>query len=96
MLVDAEQRMNKMDLLSQNHKGKKYFQARASPSYVEDDHIPFMKRGVPILHIIPKQFPSVWHKLSDNMSALDFNTIADLNKILRVFVAEYLHLDIPS
>ena len=33
-----------------------------------------------------------WHKMGDNASSLDFRRISDLNKILRVFVAEYLHL----
>lgn len=32
--------------------------------YIEDDHIPFLKYGVSILHIIASPFPSVWHKLS--------------------------------
>ena len=47
---------------------------------------------VPILHLIAYPFPHVWHKEGDNESALDYDTIDDLNKIMRVFVAEYLHL----
>lgn len=31
---------------------------------IEDDHIPFLRLGVDILHIIANPFPSVWHKLS--------------------------------
>jgi glutaminyl-peptide cyclotransferase len=31
---------------------------------IEDDHIPFLHRGVSILHIIPDPFPRVWHELS--------------------------------
>src|ERR1700709_196540 len=38
---------------------------------VEDDHIPFMARGVEILHIIPSPFPADWHKLSDDGEHLD-------------------------
>ncbi len=60
---------------------------------VEDDHVPFMRRGVPILHLIVVPFPSVWHKASDNERAVDFADVADVNKVLRVFVAEYLQLD---
>ena len=26
-----------------------------------DDHLPWMERGVPILHLIASPFPSVWH-----------------------------------
>lgn len=33
-------------------------------SHIEDDHMPFLKRGVPVLHIIPSPFPDDWHKLS--------------------------------
>ena len=51
--------------------------------------------GVPVVHLITFPFPHVWHKLSDNESNLDYNSIDDLNKILRVFVAEYLRLS-PS
>lgn len=47
---------------------------------------------VDVLHIIPSPFPHVWHTANDDMSALDFNTIENLNKIMRVFVAEYLHM----
>ncbi|KAH7730894.1 Protein H27A22.1 a [Aphelenchoides avenae] len=57
---------------------------------VEDDHIPFMKRGVPIMHLIPVPFPHVWHTPGDNEAALDYNTIDALNTIIRVFVARYL------
>lgn len=31
--------------------------------HIEDDHIPFLQRGVSILHIIPTPFPKVWHTL---------------------------------
>lgn len=32
--------------------------------HIEDDHIPFLKHGVSVLHIIASPFPSVWHKLT--------------------------------
>ncbi|KAI6189261.1 Glutaminyl-peptide cyclotransferase [Aphelenchoides besseyi] len=59
---------------------------------VEDDHIPFLESGVPIMHLIPVPFPAVWHTPSDNEKALDNRTIYNLLSILRVFVAEYLGL----
>jgi glutaminyl-peptide cyclotransferase len=31
--------------------------------FIEDDHIPFMKQGVSVLHIIANPFPHVWHTL---------------------------------
>lgn len=29
--------------------------------YMEDDHMPFLERGVKVLHMIPYPFPSIWH-----------------------------------
>ncbi len=30
---------------------------------IEDDHIPFLRLGVSVLHVIANPFPRVWHKL---------------------------------
>ncbi|KAL4244003.1 Peptide hydrolase [Abortiporus biennis] len=59
---------------------------------IEDDHIPFVKLGVDILHVISNPFPSVWHTLKDDASALDIPTMRRWNLILRVFTCEYLNL----
>lgn len=70
-----------------------YFVGRAERSmYIEDDHIPFLQKGIPILHIIPVPFPEQWHKLSDDADALDPSTIRNLLKIFRQFLLEYFHL----
>jgi len=60
--------------------------------YIEDDHIPFMKMGVSILHIIASPFPRVWHTLKDDATALDMETMRRWNMIMRVFMCEYLGL----
>ena len=52
----------------------------------------FSFQGVPILHLIPVPFPDAWHKIDDNASVVDYPTVEKLNKILRVFVSEYLEL----
>lgn len=59
-------------------------------SSVADDHVPFMKRKVPILHLIPTSFPRVWHTLSDNGQQLNQLSILNFNKVMRVFIVEYL------
>ncbi|VDN38145.1 unnamed protein product [Gongylonema pulchrum] len=74
------------------HQIPQIFQPRTAFSKVEDDHVPFLKHGVPVLHLIPLPFPAVWHKPSDDASAIDYNTIDNLNSIFRVFVAAYLGL----
>jgi len=61
--------------------------------YIEDDHIPFLKKGVPILHLIPVPFPDVWHKLEDDETAIDPATVEDLIKIFRHFVCAYFSLE---
>ncbi|XP_013143010.1 PREDICTED: glutaminyl-peptide cyclotransferase-like [Papilio polytes] len=94
-LAGAEQRLAELGQLSAYSVGKEeqtYFRLRSSGAFIDDDHVPFLKRNVNVVHVIPNPFPSVWHTADDDMSALDFNTIDNLNKIFRVFVAEYLHL----
>jgi len=59
---------------------------------IEDDHIPFLRKNVPVVHLISSPFPSVWHRSEDNESALHYPTIFNIDKILRVFVAEYLNI----
>merc|ERR1711909_268694 len=72
--------------------GKTIFNDSSTNSQIEDDHIPFLRRGVPILHLIHAPFPETWHTVADDFSSLDHRRISDITKILRVFVAEYLHL----
>ena len=68
---------------------------RARAIHVEDDHTPFQKKGVPILHMIATPIPrKIWHKMGDNLSAVHLPTVEKLNKIFRLFVAEYLQLPV--
>jgi hypothetical protein len=60
--------------------------------YIEDDHIPFMRRGVPILHIIPTPFPDVWHTMNDDGDHLDLPTVRDWAKIITAFTLEWLDM----
>ncbi|KAK7490232.1 hypothetical protein BaRGS_00018577 [Batillaria attramentaria] len=59
---------------------------------IQDDHIPFLRRGVDVLHLISTPFPTVWHQTSDNGSNLDDDLIDDFSRIFRVFVSNLLHL----
>jgi len=46
---------------------RSWFRPRTSSEFsfgsIGDDHVPFLKRGVSILHLISNPFPSVWHRL---------------------------------
>jgi len=88
-----EQKLAAEGELDGYNDGRPYFPGKPlAPLYIEDDHLPFLRKGVPILHLITVPFPSVWHKVTDDESILDQNSIENLLKIFRIFVAQYLHL----
>ena len=60
---------------------------------VEDDHLPFIARGVDVLHIIPKDFPLVWHKSTDDGAHLDMDTCGDWAVLVTAFAAEWMDLE---
>ena len=60
---------------------------------IEDDHLPFMDRGVEILHLIPTPFPRVWHEMSDDGDHLDIATVRDWAKLTTAFVGEWMDLE---
>ncbi|PHH73000.1 hypothetical protein CDD82_5696 [Ophiocordyceps australis] len=96
-MATIEERMRKLGLLQSNSSAflpemdKKTEQFSSFPS-ISDDHVPFMKRGTNILHIIPSPFPTVWHKMTDNGDNLDDATVRDWAKIVTAFVAEWMDL----
>lgn len=61
--------------------------------YIGDDHVPFMSRGVDILHMIAHPFPHVWHTIDDDGEHLDIPTVEDWAKMVTAFAAEWLDLD---
>ena len=60
---------------------------------IGDDHVPFMDRGVEVLHIIPSHFPPVWHELTDDGEHLDLATVKDWSKLITAFVGEWMDLE---
>ncbi|KAI4287877.1 MAG: hypothetical protein L6R35_002862 [Caloplaca aegaea] len=60
---------------------------------IEDDHLPFMERGVEILHIIPSPFPRVWHTREDDGAHLHIPSVADWSKLITGFAAEWMELE---
>jgi glutaminyl-peptide cyclotransferase len=89
--VRIEERLHNAGLLK-NHQSSYFVKAQSRNLHIQDDHIPFLRRGVPIVHLIAFPFPSVWHKHTDNHNALDRATIENLHKIFTVFLHEYFHL----
>ncbi|KAG7111108.1 Glutaminyl-peptide cyclotransferase like protein [Verticillium longisporum] len=74
--------------LPESHKEHSQFRR----GFVEDDHVPFMARGVEILHMIPTPFPPQWHKMEDDGEHLDIPTVRDWTRIVTAFTAEWLDI----
>ncbi|KAJ7286210.1 glutaminyl-peptide cyclotransferase-like protein [Mycena rebaudengoi] len=102
-LISAEKRLGESGAFTYEKeqgmapgKWKSFFVPRSTVSYntggIEDDHIPFLARGVDVLHLITTPFPPVWHTVDDDASALHMPTMRRWNILLRVFMSEYLHL----
>ncbi|XP_077579430.1 glutaminyl-peptide cyclotransferase-like a [Stigmatopora nigra] len=91
-LMAAEKRLDQHNLLTSHSLTKKYFTKDLSYGMVEDDHIPFLRRGVPVLHIIPTPFPSVWHTMVDIEENMHRPTVENLTKILALFLSQYFGL----
>ncbi|XP_037382693.1 glutaminyl-peptide cyclotransferase [Talpa occidentalis] len=91
-LQAIEYELHELGLLKNHSWESQYFQNHGNGGVIQDDHIPFLRKGVPVLHLISYPFPEVWHTMDDNEENLDEATIDNLNKIIQVFVLEYLHL----
>lgn len=85
--------MNQLGLIQCTKRRTKYFKLRSLLSLIQDDHLPFLRKSVPIIHLIPNPFPKVWHQPDDTEDQLSHSTINNLQKILIMFVMEYLHLN---
>lgn len=102
-MAKVEKRMRDLGLLqTKPPKGKVGFLPDAKKAadkfgrgFIEDDHIPFMQRGVPILHLIPSPFPEQWHDargVPDDAAHLDIGAVDDWAKIVTAFTAEWMEL----
>jgi hypothetical protein len=97
-VAKIEERLRKLGVLET--KPRKPFLAESKKEgaqtfrgFVADDHVPFMRRGVDILHLIPTPFPPVWHTMDDDGAHLDVPTIRDWASIMTAFVAEWMDLE---
>ncbi|KAH8693859.1 putative glutaminyl cyclase [Talaromyces proteolyticus] len=64
---------------------------------IQDDHLPFLRRGVEVLHLIDfhtgKGFPDVWHTMDDDAEHLDIPTVEDWATLVTAFAAEWMDLE---
>lgn len=87
-LAAVERRLHQHRLL-QAHPAP-FFRPDLVSQRVEDDHVPFVQRGVRVVHAIAVPFPRVWHTPADSHAAVDYDVAASFLKIFAVFAAEYL------
>ena len=66
---------------------------RWNGEFIGDDHVPFLARGVDILHLIPSPFPTVWHHIDDDGEHLDMDTTEDWAVLMTAFAAEWMDLE---
>ncbi|CAB1348559.1 unnamed protein product, partial [Coregonus sp. 'balchen'] len=77
-----QKRLHRQGLLTSHPSEQTYFRKDVYLGPVQEDHIPFLRKGVPVFHDIATPFPLFWHMLD--------GTEENLTKVLAVFLAEYL------
>jgi glutaminyl-peptide cyclotransferase len=100
-MAQLEQRLRQLGLFKSGKdttwfpdKGKSSDAAEIFPSHLmQDDHIPFMARGVEVLHLIPLRYPRVWHRIEDDGEHLHIPTVEDWATLTAAFAAAWLELD---
>eukprot|EP01114_Cavostelium_apophysatum_P019859 TRINITY_DN6505_c0_g1_i1.p2 TRINITY_DN6505_c0_g1~~TRINITY_DN6505_c0_g1_i1.p2 ORF type:complete len:132 (-),score=35.28 TRINITY_DN6505_c0_g1_i1:112-507(-) len=86
-LATIERKLKEAKLVDENHiyfSDRKFFNAN-----MQDDHIPFLERGVQILHLLPVPYPKVWHTDDDNMQNVDKRAVLELAMMFQALVTEY-------
>jgi glutaminyl-peptide cyclotransferase len=93
-LAAIESRMRALDLLESTPRVSFLPDVNMTMSFggISDDHLPFIARGVPILHVIPSPFPGVWHTMKDDGEHLDLPTTRDWAKVVTAFALEWLDM----
>lgn len=84
--------LKRLGVLHDNDPSTTFFGTNPGYSIVEDDHLPFLRAHVPVLHLIAMPFPSSWHTVQDNLDSLDAATNEDVLKLLRCYVTAILNL----
>jgi hypothetical protein len=99
-MADLESRLRSQNVFKSSGNNQWFYEASKDPytgyfmgGMVQDDHLPFMARGVEVLHLIPSPFPSVWHTEHDDGEHLDIPTSEDWAVLTAAFAAEWMDLE---
>lgn len=67
LLADMQHRLTQAGVFwpsgTSNRQEEKWLTKGMGGGGIEDDHLPFLHNGVPVLHLIPVPFPLVWHTM---------------------------------
>ncbi|KAL4929117.1 glutaminyl-peptide cyclotransferase family protein [Aspergillus undulatus] len=101
-LANVERRLRDLGLFKSG--GESWFRDASKSEHeishrdpVEDDHLPFLRRGVEVMHIVDFStqtgFPDVWHQPEDDGEHLDMDTVEDWSILIAGFAAEWMELE---
>ena len=83
--------------MNESHEGKYFSEDCSHEDDIVDDHTPFVNQGLRrVLHVISDPFPATWHTLEDDWEHLDKEATVRVNRVVRLFVAEYLNLNLVN
>jgi glutaminyl-peptide cyclotransferase len=94
-LATIESRMRALNLLESSPASPFLPDSNATAGAfggISDDHLPFITKGVSVLHVIPSPFPKVWHTMEDDGEHLDMPTVRDWARIVSAFALEWLDM----
>jgi glutaminyl-peptide cyclotransferase len=72
-MASVERRLGDSGAFKDEDDWQSFFKPRTGSEYggfIEDDHIPFLREGVDVLHVIASPFPRVWHSLQVNIESI--------------------------
>lgn len=93
-MANLEARMRKIGLLETSPLSA-FLPKTKEPAVqfkIASDHVPFMERGVPFIHLLPSPLPRTAHTMEDDGEHLDLPTIRDWAKIVTGFALEWLDM----
>lgn len=58
--------------------------------YITDDHVPFLKAGIPVVDLIHYPFPDYWHSTEDSIDKCSADSLQQVGNVLSDFIYTYL------
>jgi len=93
-MADLENRLRRLNLLESTPPSTFLPSSNGTTEKTDatSDHVPFMDRGVPFLHLLPSPLPSNRYTTENNGANLDLPTVRDWAKIVSGFALEWLDM----